>query len=459
MRVASTRQAFRSGSRSSSPAGTARGASERAVPVVDELAAATLAFLAVVFNALLAIVNAHVLPLTPSIVIASEVAIVGAAHLVILRNFQPRMLPWYGLVMAIVLFAFFRTAVVGHLEPKFARDILLIPTFVMLGMTVSLERTKQLVIALHAVVVGGVLFEAVFTDAYADLFRVRDYYIATRSFDDSSFWDKSSDLFVSATRPDERFFNFVDLHRLSSIFLEPVTLGNYVIIINIFLAVFYRHLGWKLWTLIFVGNLVALVACDGRLAALSSVIIVLVCVIAPLLPRGSALLYLPAALAGAVLLSVLTGADPRADDFTGRIAYCVQLLSRYELMDWLGLSDQFVGPAADSGIAYMVTTQSLIGVVLLFTLLVLSADQSRPEQIRYLHAASVLAVLTLLISYSLFSIKTAAPLWFIHGALQAAGLLRAKPVVWSRVESVRGRLAPVQRPSWRWRRHQGAAMR
>lgn len=385
-----------------------------------DYAALGLVFLAVVFNALLAVVNAQVTPLSSGPVAGCEVAIVIAAHMLILRRFRLRMLPWYGLIAAVVLFALFRTAMLGHFEAKYARDVLLIPTFLMLGMTVSAERTRPLVVALHIVVVAGVLFEAFFTEAYSALFRVRDYYIATRSFDDSAFWNASSDLFVSATRPDERFFSFVDLHRVSSVFLEPVTLGNYVIIITIYLVLFYRQLGLKLWSLLAAGNLIALVGCDGRLATLSSLIIIAVSMVARHLPRRSSLLYLPLALIGAVILSVTTGADPRDDDFLGRIAYCVNLLSKYGVWDWMGLSDTFVGPAADSGIAYLVTTQSVFGLALIFVLLVTTSCEQRAEQVRGLHAVTVFSVLTLLISYSLFSIKTAALLWFVHGALQNA---------------------------------------
>lgn len=403
----------------------------QAVPE-SKYAAIALVFLAIVFNAVLAIINAHAVALSPSTVIACEVAIVAAAHLVILRNFQASMFPWYGMMLAIIVFAMIRAAVVGHFEPKYARDMLLIPTFVMLGMTVPTERIKVLIVTLHCVVVAGVLFEAIATDLYSTLFAVRDYYIATRSFDDSAFWNSSSDLFVSATRPDERFFNFVDLHRVSSVFLEPVTLGNYVIIITIYLIAFYRSLGWKLWTLILIGNVIVLVGCDGRLATISSVIIIGISFVAPLLPRKSALFYLPVALIGAVVLATATGANPRDDNFTGRIAYCIKLLSNYDIPDWFGISDQFVGPAADSGIAYMITTQSIIGLLLFWIVLVSTASEQRIEQIKSLHAICVFAVLTLLISYSLFSIKTAALLWFIHGSLQHARVQAAVPAIMRR---------------------------
>jgi putative polymerase len=377
-----------------------------------------LVLLAVLFNAALAIVNAHFARLSTGSVVGAELLIVAAAHAVVLRNYRPQMLPWYAMMCVAVLFALIRGAVVGHFEPKFLRDVLLIPTFMMLGMTVSLRRLTAPIAVLHAIIVGCVLFEAISTPAYSNLFEVRSYYIATRSFDDTAFWNTSSDLFVSATRPAERLFSFVDLHRISSVFLEPVSLGNYVVLITSFLCANYRYISPRTRVFLVLGSLIALVGCDGRHAATSSVIIILVALVAPQLPRGSALIYLPFGLAGAVVLATGTHADPLQDNLLGRLAHCVTLLGRYDVLDWLGLSDRYLIPAADSGIAYMIATQSFIGVLLFWLLLVFSADERRPEQARFLHALCLYIVLTMLVSYSLFSIKTAALFWFIHGSLQ-----------------------------------------
>ena len=100
-----------------------------------------------------------------------------------------------------------------------------------------------------------------------------------------------------------------------------------------------------------------------------------------------------------------------------------QKLGRYEILDWLGLSDRFLVPAADSGIAYMIATQSFIGVLLFWLLVVSSAQERRPEQAKFIHALCLYIVLTMLVSYSLFSIKTAALVWFIHGSLQMASVV------------------------------------
>jgi putative polymerase len=181
-----------------------------------------------------------------------------------------------------------------------------------------------------------------------------------------------------------------------------------------------------------LGGLIALIGCDGRHAATSSAIIIIVALVAPRLPRGSALIYLPLGLVGAVILANITHADPLQDNVLGRLAHCVTLLGRYDVLDWLGLSDRYLIPAADSGIAYMIATQSFIGLLLFWLLLVLGADERRPDQARFLHALCLYIVLTMLVSYSLFSIKTAALFWFIHGSFQRDLTVGVATTAWPR---------------------------
>jgi len=377
-----------------------------------------LVFCAVLFNAGLAIINGHIAPLSANVVIGMEVAVVAAAHAIILRHYRPQMLPWYGMIVVVVLFALERAIVIGAFDPKYVRDVLLIPTFVLLGMATPKHRLTPLIVVLHLIVVAGVLFEAYFTPAYSHLFDVREYYIATRPFQATDFWNASSDLFVSATRPEERFFNFVDFHRISSVFLEPVSLGNYVVIITAFICAYYRQLSVKVRAFLIIGNLIALIGCDGRFAAVSSALIIMATFVAPWLPRRSALLYLPLVLAGAVIFVLAAHPDWTQDNFPGRVAYGVEMLRRYEVWEWFGNSDRLVGPAADSGIAYTITTQSIVGLAAFWVFLVLNAKERTVEQIKYLHALCIYIALTMLVSYSLYSIKTAALLWFIQGSFQ-----------------------------------------
>ena len=137
-----------------------------------ERAAGVLLVAAIVFNPLLAIVNAQVTSLSPATVIAFEVLIVACAHLLAFLHFRPRMIPWYGLIALLLAFAMFRSAAVGILDPKYLRDVLLIPTFILLGMTFRRERLPGLIVTIHLLVLAVLVLEGVSPETYADLFNI-----------------------------------------------------------------------------------------------------------------------------------------------------------------------------------------------------------------------------------------------------------------------------------------------
>jgi putative polymerase len=375
---------------------------------------------AVVFNAVLAIVNAHVRPLSPAHVIAAEVAIVAAAHVIALANYKPQMTVWYALSGILVLFALYRSFAFGAIEAKYLRDVLLIPTFVVLGMTFDQRGLTRLVVLVHALVLAFLLLEALNTDAYSALFRVQDYYINTREYGIDRFWNKESDLYVSTMRPDSRLFSFLDLHRLSSVFLEPVSLGNYCILVVAFVCARYRRLGLGTRCFLLIGTVVALIGCDGRLAAGASLMIIVTCMLAPLLPRHSAALYLPAVTLATFVIVNMAGFHAGADNWSGRIAHTVELLNQYDLAEFIGISNDYLSQAVDSGLAYLITTQSILGVAILWVFIVYGSREDTPEQIRFTHATCLYLALTLMVSFGFLSIKTAALFWFVHGALQGA---------------------------------------
>ena len=105
-------------------------------------------------------------------------------------------------------------------------------------------------------------------------FNPKDYYIATRGISFDEFTNADSDLYISATRPEERFFPFFGLHRISSLFIEPVSLGNYVVTVTAFIAAFWRSIGGWTKTFLILSNLLFLIASDGRFAFASSLLVV-----------------------------------------------------------------------------------------------------------------------------------------------------------------------------------------
>lgn len=376
---------------------------------------------AVTFNAVLAIVNAHLHPLTPAVVIGAETALVCSAHLVALANYRPAMMKWYVLLGLLMLISIYRSFATEQLEIKYFRDVALIPTFIILGMTFDERGLTRLLVIIHTIVLAVMVLEIVSTPAYSALFKVQDYYINTRGYVAADFWNKDSDLYVSAMRPDSRLFAFLDLHRLSSIFLEPVSLGDYCIAIVAFVSARFRSLSASAAAYLGIGAIVALIGCDGRLAAGAAVVIVAGAFAAPWLPRYSASLVLPATIAIAVMMVQFGGLTDITDDFGGRIAHTVELLRQFGADEYLGISNDpdLLSKAVDSGVDYLIMTQSAWAVGILWLFITIGSRQGRLDQRRYTNAIAIYLSFTMMVSYGFLSIKTAALLWFIHGSLQA----------------------------------------
>lgn len=389
--------------------------SERREPVI--LPGAIL-IAALSFNAVLAVVNAHVTPLTSAVVIACEVTIVTAALVIALLGYRKEMDIWFVFAGLLLLVALFRSLATQQLEAKSLRDVVLIPMFVVLGMSFDRRRLTQLVLLIHAIVLAVLLLEIVNTSLYSDIFKIQDYYVATRGYRYEDFWNKSSELFVSGTRPQDRFFPFFGLHRMSSIFLEPVSLGNYCVAITAFLCARWETLRVDARWFLALGVAIAIVACDGRFAALASLFVVGVSAVAGMAPKHATIIYLPAITAITALISAVGGFAAGSDDFTGRIALTWELLSRFDLAEFLGASDRYLAAAVDSGLAYMIITQSLIGTCIIWLFIVYGSADGRRDQVRYNHALCMYVSLLLMVSFALFTIKTAALLWFVHGCLQ-----------------------------------------
>ncbi|MEQ1669713.1 MAG: hypothetical protein ABL893_02530 [Hyphomicrobium sp.] len=381
------------------------------------LAPVALVLMAALFNAALAIVNARIMPLSGNMIILAEVLIVAASHLYILRMFNGDMLKWYFLIVAFAVFALLRIAATGNADAKYFRDIFLIVTFILLGMTSNQRRAIQMMVALQIAVLAGIALEAICLDCFTDLFAVKEFYINTRGLGEEEFTNLSSDLYVSATRPEARFLPFFDLHRLSSVFLEPVSLGNFMIVTVAFTAAFWHRWGSALRVFCVASMMLMLLACDGRLAALASVAILAISIAYRLVPRHAALLFVPAVTGLALFMTYAADLKPGVDDLTGRIAYTAELIRSVSLDDFAGLSDRLLEQSVDAGVVYLTITQSFLGLALLWGFITLSADEATREQKIYKNGILLYLALTMIVSYSFLSIKTAAPIWFVFGVL------------------------------------------
>ena len=383
------------------------------------LLACCLVIYATMFNGLLAIINAQFVNLSPNVVILAEIIFMGGTFMLAYLHFRSEMTIWLVLLILMAVIAALRAVLYGEVNIRYFRDVAIVPTGIILGMLCMDKHLNKTVIVIHAVIIVFMLLEAVDTASYSKLFDIQKYYINTRGYDDDSFWNKGSELFVSAVRPQERIFlPGVDLHRLSSIFLEPVSLGNYCVVITAFIVARFSVLSRASFIFLAVGNMAVMVGCDGRLALASSLLVIGMGFIARWLPRGIAVLYLPLTLLACFAVTEIGGYRAGPDDFAGRVAHTVELLAQYDLIEFLGLSERYFWQAADSGIAYMIMSQSIIGVCIIWCYIAWCGVERNLQQSRYIHAVCIYLSFAMMISFSVFTVKTAALLWFVYGAFQ-----------------------------------------
>lgn len=372
---------------------------------------------AVCFNAFLAIVNGHVVALARVQVVFAEISIYAAAIAIILTHADRKMLPWFLLTLFIVTLGLVIALGNGEFNPKYIRDVLVIPVFIMLGMTYHAHRFTTPFLILHSIILVVAVLELTNPDAYSEIFRILDYYVNTRDFSANSFWNTESKLFVSATRPGDRFFGFVDWHRASSIFLEPVSLGNYCVIAAILTVACWTELTPVARAYLIGSTLLLLLGCDGRLAVASIGIAVVGSLALRNVSTKWSVLYLPAILVAATAYVSTFGNGDTSDNFLGRVAGTVDALTYLTIPGLMGMAAATSEGAVDNGIVYFILTQSLVGAGIIWASICLLAQNQTPVGRAYLHAVALFIPLSLLVSYSFFSIKVGALIWFVYGYL------------------------------------------
>lgn len=407
------------------PARARRDAVRRRSLIHDRLVnyvAAGLLVATVLFNPALAWVNAHLFPMTAGIVSAAQGSIVLTALLVGTMQPVQHSFRWLALTWIMVLSALLTSAIKGYFEPKILGDILLIPAFILLGTRIEGALLRQTMLSLQLLIMLVGLWELASPGGFGSTFRVIDYYVQTRGYDADAFW-AGGDLFLSSERPGGRMLlDGLGLHRGSSLFLEPVSLGNWAIVGTIFTAAMWRSLSNGARLFMLVSTAVLLVTCDGRLA-LS--VILLFCLYLPIsayVPDQWSVAYLPlllVALVGGEALGILA---EHQDNLPGRLSVGLDALRSMDLDQLLGIRADRVR-FDDAGWADFVQAQSVVIAIGLWLALACSSFGRDPGNRMAKHGIMLFLALCLPISNSLLSIKTAALMWVVYGFCYARGRL------------------------------------
>lgn len=372
--------------------------------------APALVIAALTFNLVLSFVNASIAPINATYVIAVELAILGAAALMVASKSEN----FYFIALAVLAWLFFAMIVRTSFDAKCIRDAFIPVIFFLLGRHFgSLKSADGLVTFALLIVTVGALFEWGFLDTYLKYFDVLGYYQARGSVD-ASLGGDGPGLFISGQRFEGRtLLPFLGEHRVSSVFLEPVSLGNFGAITFAWVLLRERR---RMLALVLKLSLIALVLVlgDARFGLYLCAIIALVYLAARFI-RPTMIFVLPfLAVIGLLLYAGHMMGAPWDNTIMGRFLLSGQLLSTLDFSQALGLQATSVD-FDDSGYSYVLSQFGLFGASLLWVIYVYGSPAETIQSWRFKLFVCVYLILLLSISTSSMTIKTGALLWFLAG--------------------------------------------
>jgi putative polymerase len=369
-----------------------------------------LVYAAALYPLFLCFVNTHVARMPNAAIIIAEVLIGLAAIPIIVARMNLGIL-----LLCLVLCANFLLVSIAQqaMDVKALRDLLMPVVFVWLGYVISDRRISERVLrnlAFLAVVIG--LVEFIFPTFYKSIFDTIAFY-TSRGFGTNNPFQ----LTVLQTRPlgiGRSLLPFLGPRRISSLFLEPVALGNFAVLTAAW-ALSKPRQEWReaAWLLVFAAAMT--IMADARFGSITIVVLLLVRLTNLWKLRVLAGLMPFAAMAILILVTIYGGGRIQ-DNLIGRMQISGSNLLSLPWDAWFGIPANI---SLDAGYGYIIQRTGIVICALLW--LVFSILPLKDDQARCFHfSAAIYVSLNLCISgSSLFSLKTTAVLWLLLGTVIA----------------------------------------
>ncbi len=397
-----------------------------------------LVLAAILFNFALCFVNTNLFRTGAGVVIGCEVALIGMTLALVMS----RAFDLFVILAVYVAYTLFLAALQGSFDPKPARDLMIPVIFYFAARQLgSREDGDRLVWASIWIVLAVGLFEYGFLKQFVRLFDILGYYVSRGTVQAAAAELSGDRLFASGMRYEGRtLLPMLGEHRVSSVFLEPVSVGNFGAIC--FSWIVLREWGRPLRMIVRLFPVVAIFTlADARFGLSVSLLSLVAFALAGLTSR---VLVAVAPFAVIVALAAIGYAYPDVawdNTLRGRILLGGQFLSKLDMADIFALVPHFEFNA-DSGYAYTLVKIGLAGFGAMWLLFVMAPARDMTSW-RYRVFVAIYVTLLLVISNSIYSIKTAALLWYLVGALDAPQRSAAHAPARSRASLRQARLRPA----------------
>lgn len=366
------------------------------------------------YTAVLCLINTHVMMVSNALVAAIDGTILLAALALALRG-GPR---WLWMLLAALAVNFLALALLSdRFELKSVRDPLVLVTFAALGWRYgSFAHARAAFFIVSGIVLAVVLFEWLAPEAYTQVLNALQFYNARGMVDAQDMQRLDSGFFISGERNGERMLlPFLGTHRASSIFLEPVSMGNFGALALAFaLSLDRKH--WRSALAAALVGAVAIVLADARFASMAALLFLLARMLPAAWTRvGVSVLPL---IAIGMLFAFAFSTVGEGDDLPTRLAGSGRTLLAMDTASIFGLATHEI-VTFDAGYAYAMSAFGLPLCIVLWGAFVAAPAPTRQAQRYKLLLAVYICALLCISGTSLFALKTAALGFYIFGALAA----------------------------------------
>ena len=367
----------------------------------------------VAYQTFLCFCNTHVFTTSRALVGLSE----GLIYLACLPLIARRLLPGT-LILALLAGAMltFLAIVSGFLNVKAARDLIIPICYFWVGCNIGKPEVadKALKYVIAIVLFLG-LWETFFLNQYTTVFNIYGYYVSAGNLQVITDYARDNNLQLNGTRPEgigrTLLPGLLGPHRVSSIFLEPVSLGNFATICAAW-GLSRDNADWKKSLYFLSMAIVLMVLSDSRFALMSVSLMIGM----RMFINGKALNFAILMPFVCIILLLIVGIytpGKIGDNFQGRLAISGWSLLDFSVRELLGAKPG--GNYGDQGYAYAFSNFGLpLCLLAWFSFWLLPMPDERG--LRFRAYVSIYISLILCVSgNSLFALKTAGVVWFLLG--------------------------------------------
>lgn len=318
------------------------------------LPVSTLVFAATLYPAFLCLMHTHFFRVVTSTVGFTEFCIYLGCLVVLMRPVRVEFFIVSSLIVAyLLLLTLFR----GEIELKGFRDVMIPILFYSIGRHLGdLPYAEKIFKRLIWVVLAFAFFELFFLDWYSYLFNIFSYYYSQGINTTSTNFVSGSTLNVNGLRPEGIGRTILPAllgsHRVSSIFLEPVSLGNFAVIASAW-GLAKSRAQWRSGLFFFAAGVVLIALSDSRYG-IGAVSLMLLLRLFPVRPIKYAVSLAPLISVAALIMIALFYQGQYADNILGRLYASGRSLLDFNLSMLMGVEGAF-SFFYDMGYPYILT--------------------------------------------------------------------------------------------------------